>query len=45
MTAIEGLGMFLFGMISFATLAIVAWFVIQEVIKERKDKKHWDDTE
>ena len=43
MTAEEGLMMFLFSMISFATLAAVAWFVINEVIKEKKDKKHWDD--
>ena len=37
--------MFLFSMISFATLAFVAWFIIQEVMKDKKDKKNWDDTE
>jgi len=38
MTAIEGWGMFLFSIISFATLALVAYFIINEVIKDRKDK-------
>ena len=44
MTATEGFMMFLFSIISFATLAAVTWFVINEVVKEKKDKKNWDDT-
>jgi hypothetical protein len=39
MTAEEGFMMFLFSMISFATLAMIAWFVIDQVINEKKDKK------
>ena len=31
--------MFLFSMISFATLAMIAWFVIDQVINEKKDKE------
>lgn len=45
MTTEEGIKMFLFSMVAFGTLAFIAWFVIQEVMKERKDKKNWDDTE
>lgn len=45
MTAIEGIRMFLFSMVAFATLVFVAWFVIKEVMKERKERKNWDDTE
>jgi hypothetical protein len=39
MTAEEGFMMFLFSMISFATLAMIAWFVIDQVISEKKDKE------
>lgn len=39
MTAEEGFMMFLFSMISFATLAMIAWFVIDQVINEKKDKE------
>jgi hypothetical protein len=39
MTAEEGFMMFLFSMISFATLAMIAWFVIDQVIREKKDKE------
>jgi hypothetical protein len=39
MTAEEGFMMFLFSMISFATLAMIAWFVIDQVINEKKDEE------
>jgi hypothetical protein len=39
MTAEEGFMMFLFSIISFATLAMIAWFVIDQVINEKKDKE------
>ena len=39
MTALEGLMMFLFSMAAFFTLAMVAWFIIQEVISDRKKEK------
>ena len=39
MTTTEGLGMFLFGMISLATLVLVAYFVIQQVMKEKQKDK------
>jgi len=39
MTMMEGLMMFLFSMVAFFTLAMVAWFVIQEVLKEKNDRE------
>lgn len=39
MTVEEGFMMFLFSIISFATLAFVAWFIIQEVVKNDKEDK------
>ena len=39
MTAMDGLVMFLFSMAAFFTLAMVAWFVIQEVLNDRKKEK------
>ena len=39
MTAQEGFMMFLFSMAAFFTLAMVAWFIIQEVIGDRKKEK------
>ena len=39
MTTTEGLGMFLFSMISLATLILVAYFVIQQVMKEKQKDK------
>ena len=38
MTAQEGWGMFLFSLIAFATLAFVAWCILQEVMREQKDR-------
>lgn len=39
MTTEEGFMMFLFSMVAFFTLAFVAWFVIQEVLNDRKKQK------
>ena len=39
MTTTEALGMFLFSMISLATLVLVAYFVIQQVMKEKQKDK------
>ena len=39
MTALEGFMMFLFRIAAFFTLAMVAWFIIQEVIGDRKKEK------
>jgi len=39
MTTEEGFMMFLFSMAAFFTLAMVAWFVIQEVLNDRKKEK------
>jgi hypothetical protein len=39
MTALEGFMMFLFSMAAFFTLAMVAWFIIQEVMNDRKKQK------
>ena len=39
MTTQEALGMFLFSMISLATLVLVAYFVIQQVMKEKQKDK------
>ena len=39
MTAEEGFMMFLFSIISFGTLAMIAWFIIDQVINEKKDKE------
>jgi hypothetical protein len=39
MTALEGFMMFLFSMAAFFTLAMVAWFIIQEVMSDRKKQK------
>jgi len=39
MTVADGFMMFLFSMAAFFTLAMVAWFVIQEVLNDRKKEK------
>lgn len=39
MTFIEGIYMFLFSTICFLTLAMVAWFIIREVIDDRRKEK------
>ena len=36
MTALEGFMMFLFSMAAFFTLAMVAWFIIKQVMDDRK---------
>ena len=36
MTAGDGFMMFLFSMIAFFTLAMVAWFIIKQVMDDRK---------
>lgn len=40
MTAMDGFMMFLFSMVAFFTLAFVAWFIINEVINDRKKEKN-----
>jgi p-aminobenzoyl-glutamate transporter AbgT len=39
MTFLDGFMMFLFSMAAFFTLAMVAWFIIQEVVGDRKKEK------
>lgn len=39
MTAMDGFIMFLFSMVAFFTLAMVAWFIIQQVLNDRKKEK------
>ena len=45
MTMFHGLGMFIFGMGALIVGAIVAYFIINEVMKEKKEGKRWDDLE
>ena len=45
MTMFHGLGMFIFGMGALIVGSIVAYFIINEVMKEKKERKSWDDLE
>ena len=41
----HGLGMFIFGMGAMIVGAIVAYFIINKVMEEKKEKTRWDDLE
>ena len=45
MSFFHGLGMFLFGMGETIFGAIVAYFIINKVMEEKKEKTRWDDLE
>ena len=41
----HGLGMFIFGMGAMIVGAIVAYFIINKVMENKKEKTRWDDLE
>jgi|TARA_A100001515_G_C4514411_1_gene191276 hypothetical protein len=45
MSFYHGLGMFLFGMGAFVVGAIIAWYVINKVMEEKKEPTRFDDLE
>ena len=45
MSFYHGLGMFIFGMSSLIVGAIVAYFIINKVMENKKEKTRWDDLE
>jgi len=45
MSIYYGLGMFLFGMGCTLIGAIIAFFIINKVMKEKRKKTRWDDLE
>ena len=45
MSFYHGLGMFMFGMGAMIVGAIVAYFIINKVMEEKKEKTRWDDLE
>ena len=45
MSIYYGLGMFLFGMGCTLIGAIIAFFIINKVMKEKRKKVRWDDLE
>ena len=45
MSFYHGLGMFIFGMGAMIVGAIVAYFIINKVMEEKKEKTRWDDLE
>ena len=45
MTMYHGLGMFIFGMGAMIVGAIVAYFIINKVMEDKKEKTRWDDLE
>jgi phage shock protein PspC (stress-responsive transcriptional regulator) len=45
MSFFHGLGMFIFGMSAMIVGAIVAYFIINKVMEEKKEKTRWDDLE
>ena len=45
MSFYHGLGMFIFGMGAIIVGAIVAYFIINKVMEEKKEKTRWDDLE
>ena len=45
MSFYHGLGMFLFGMGAIIVGAIVAYFIINKVMEDKKEKTRWDDLE
>ena len=45
MSFYHGLGMFIFGMGAMIIGAIVAYFIINKVMEDKKEKTRWDDLE
>ncbi len=45
MSFFHGLGMFIFGMGAMIVGAIVAYFIINKVMEDKKEKTRWDDLE
>ena len=45
MSFYHGLGMFILGMGAMIVGAIVAYFIINKVMEEKKEKTRWDDLE
>jgi hypothetical protein len=45
MSFYHGLGMFIFGMGAMIVGAIVAYFIINKVMEDKKEKTRWDDLE
>ncbi len=45
MTMYHGLGMFILGMGAMIVGAIVAYFIINKVMENKKEKTRWDDLE
>ena len=45
MSFYHGLGMFIFGMGAIIVGAIVAYFIINKVMEDKKEKIRWDDLE
>lgn len=45
MSFVDGVFMFLFSMVCFATLVMVAWFIIEQVLDDRKQRKEKVDLE
>ena len=46
MSFFHGLGMFIFGMMGAMIVgAIVAYFIINKVMEDKKEKTRWDDLE
>ena len=45
MSFYHGLGMFIFGMGAMIVGAIIAYFIINKVMEEKKEKTRWDDLE
>ena len=45
MSFYHGLGMFIFGMSALIVGAIVAYFIINKVMEDKKEKRRWDDLE
>ena len=45
MSFYHGLGMFIFGMSAMIIGAIVAYFIINKVMEDKKEKTRWDDLE
>ena len=45
MSFYHGLGMFIFGMGAIIVGASVAYFIINKVMEDKKEKTRWDDLE
>ena len=45
MSFYHGLGMFIFGMGAIIVGAIVAYFIINKVMEDKKENTRWDDLE